>query len=151
MDFADAGLSLNDTNTAAQACGGTAGNRPLSVRNTLLFNNGPGGTLQAAGAGNGGTCTGANWYNNILAPEYADLPATNNVAGPSPGIVTGAYPTAITTQFIPPAGANVSAPDCKPIEPDFFDTAAYKGAFLPAERLRTTGSAPAPAIRSASG
>src|SRR4030095_3416676 len=66
MDFADAGLSLNDTNTAAQACGGSPGNRPLRAPHTLLFNNGPGGTLQAAGAGNGGTCTGANWYNNIL-------------------------------------------------------------------------------------
>jgi hypothetical protein len=131
MDFPGGGVQLADANTAAQACGGSAGNRPLSIRNTLFFNNGATGTTQATGTGDGAGCTGALWYNNILAPEFSVIPATATSAGPNPGITTGAFPTSITTQFIPPSGANVSAPDCKPIENDFFDVAAYKGGFLP--------------------
>jgi hypothetical protein len=126
--FSGGGLQLDDATTAAQACGAP---RALRAQNSLFFNNGTGGTVHAVGAGDGGACSGVAWYNNILGVEFGNLPTTATAAGPDPGIDCDAFPTAIDNRFIPPASANVNAPDCAAVEPDFFDAAAYKGGFLP--------------------
>jgi hypothetical protein len=127
MDFAGAGVRLPDANTATQACATGA----LRIQDTLFFNNGPApGDLVATGSGNGSTCTGDIWYDTILS-GLGNLPASSPALGPNPGITTGAYPTTVTNQFIPTNVVDTAAPDCRPLQPDFFDSAAYKGAFVP--------------------
>jgi hypothetical protein len=143
MDWPGGGVELNGSNAATQAC--TTG--ALDIRDTLFFSNGAAGDLAATGSGNGGTCTGDIWYDTILTGHGVD-PATSPNAGTNPGITTGAYPVAITNQFVPAAAIPaLNAPDCKTLQSDFFDTAAYKGAFVPGGGAAANwlNSCPAPA------
>jgi hypothetical protein len=122
MDFSGEGINIADASTATQGCTTHA----LKVQNSLFFNNGATGNDQAAGPG-GPACTGDAFYES----QTGLLPATNPSAGPNPGITTGAFPTTLTNQYIPTNTVDTAAPDCKPLQSDFFDAAAYKGAFVP--------------------
>ena len=122
MDFPGAGINIADASTASQGC--TAG--ALKVQNSLFFNNGSTGNDQAGGAG-GPACTGDAFYES----QVGLLPATNPAAGPNPGIATGAFPTTVTNAYLPSNTTDTAAPDCKPLQSDYFSVAAYKGAFLP--------------------
>jgi hypothetical protein len=126
MDFPGGGVQLPDASTAAQAC--TSG--ALRIQSSLFFNNGPTGVEHATGSG-GPACTADVWYDSILS-GLGVLPNANPGAGPNPGIVTGAFPTSVpVTDYIPTNTTDTAAPDCQALQPDFFTSAAYQGAFLP--------------------
>ncbi len=140
-DFTESGIRIDNPETTAQACDNTttlhpdsAGSPSLSVRNTILFDNGPAAPgnveIQVAASSN---CNAAqllglwNTNNNVQ-------PAGVNDLGPDP-LINRAYPVVSnTTNYIPstpgPADGGVST-GCGSLDPAWMDDVHYIGAFQP--------------------
>ena len=154
MDFRLFGMSFRDNATAAQACTNSttlAGN--LLVEHSLFYNNGftadgavaPDNTQVESKSLSSPTCTGAQYW-GLLAASKGLFPADPTTIGPNPQIplIYGTPASGAQTnldQFIPAGAAgvateptvNLAAMDCKAIDPSFYDTTTWVGAFKPGD------------------
>jgi hypothetical protein len=123
-----AGEQLRDVSTATVAClPGPALTGALNVQNSLLWNNGPGGTTHclvnsSTAGGNCDSCTLLGlWESQATAPSSTTtdpgFPATTGTVWPPIDPIPGAVTT--STAF-----------DCHALDPSF-DTTSYVGAFAP--------------------
>jgi hypothetical protein len=149
--FSESCFSLSNNDTAARACtgsGGTAGDLQttepfLVVQDSVCYNNGDAANAplalspdHAAGSATS-PCNPDQWYAS-LEDGAGLIPATVTTLGPNPGFpvspAPNAYPTSGTTSQYVPANAPpwTGAPDCRALNPAYFDSATYVGAFNPA-------------------
>jgi len=130
-----AGIRVDDNNTMQNACTnsttlGTATADLLRVQDTYIYNSGSGGTTQMRAAALS-PCTATELYNLWNATEGVEPASGATGVDPLPSL-TGVYPTVVDARFFPAdEGVADNAPDCKLLLPDFFDSAAYEGAFDP--------------------
>ncbi|HZU59183.1 MAG TPA: hypothetical protein VFA06_25105 [Actinocrinis sp.] len=144
--FRNAGLLVSDNATAAQACTNATTLKPggLLVEHSLLFDNGNDGGAPLQVTGNWTSpCTPQQWY--ALLPSVSPSNPTQNGSDPQIPVVYGLGLPASQTdlnQFIPAGSSpgvasnplvNSLAMDCKSIDPTFFDTTNYVGAFRPGD------------------
>jgi hypothetical protein len=141
MDWSGSCFQLDNDSTAAVACDAGPALDPgpvnLTIFDTVCYNNGDAANAPTAlspdhAAGSAATpCTPSQWY-SLLAGSNGLLPASETALGPNPGITTSSYPTAVDNRWFPTNAAPFnSAPDCEDVNPDFFDSADYIGAFDP--------------------
>jgi hypothetical protein len=133
MDWTSGALDIDNDETLARGCtNGTTLNTTepvLRVQNTLAFNN---GTNQVSGSSTAPTCTPTQLW-GLWGANTGLTPADPTQAGSDPGLgITATYPTAVDNRYFPTdAGPADGAPDCRPLQSDFFVTTDYIGAFLP--------------------
>jgi hypothetical protein len=140
------GVELDNDATATQACLNpttlkTTGTI-LRIQNTQFYNNGDAATAPVAASPNhanegniASPCTQDQLYG--LWASGAGVAPADSALGTDPGfggVMGTPYPTSGTTSaYIPPNAAPwVGAPDCQAVNPDYFDSATYVGAFDPA-------------------
>src|SRR6185295_6883431 len=138
--FFTSGIQFNDQATMAQACTKPGGTPtlvadPLTLRNSILFDNGPAGNVNLTST-LAATCTAAEWYNLMTGNN----PATAAGTGTNPFSGAIAYPTSVAdvdSMFVPPTpGAADGGMDCAtqfnaiPFT-TFTPGHAYIGAFQP--------------------
>jgi len=155
MNFRNSGIAVSDNATAASACVDSTHLKAggLLFQHSLLFNNGndTGGPL--AFKGNWTTpCTVAQWWAQL--PAVQPTTAASNGTNPNVPVIYGTGAGTQYTdlnQFIPAGGSpgvateplvNSLAMDCKAIDPTFFDTTSYVGAFRPGDPAANWLSSP---------
>jgi hypothetical protein len=122
-DYTQSGIQMDDNATAEQAC--VAGpalktTEPfLLVKDSVVFGNGANTSGNAASP-----CTPAQWFGLLPGISTADP-----LIGESP------YPTGGASdadQYVPLAGSSAAGkPDCAVLDPGYFTSATYAGAFAP--------------------
>jgi len=140
--FFTSGIQFNDNATMAQACTKPGGTPtlvadPLTFRNSILFDNGPGASnINLTSSGLSGSCTVAEWYNLMSGNN----PATDSGTGTNPFSGAISYPTSVAdldAKFIPPSpGPATAGVDCASLYnaipfTTFTAGNAYIGAFTP--------------------
>jgi hypothetical protein len=134
MDWPDAALDLDNDETMANACTNSttlkATEPALRVQDSIMYNSGPGGTDYAIGSG-ASPCSAAQAYGLWVA--NTGLTPAEGVAGTNPLTgITASYPTVVDDRYFPVGGGIAdNAPDCSLVEPGFFESAPYVGAFVP--------------------
>ena len=137
--FFTSGLQVTDNATMDQACQLVSGiptlvADPLTFRNSIMFDNGPGATnVNLSGSSfSAPRCTTAQWYNLMSGNDPATASGTG--ANPFPGSI--AYPASVSdvdSMFVP-TSANGGA-DCAALFNGIpfttFQAAQYVGAFDP--------------------
>ncbi len=141
MNWSSSCFQFDNDTTAAVACDAgpalDAGSVNLTMFDTVCYNNGDPASVPIAAspdhaAGSAASpCTPSQWY-GLLAASNGLLPASETALGPDPGITPVTYPTAVDNRWFPSNVAPFNnAPDCQDVNPDFFDSADYIGAFDP--------------------
>lgn len=130
LNWQSACLDLDDAQTLARACTDATtlrtGADVLRVQDSICFNNG--GATQVSGTATSPACTAAQAWGLWGATEGL-VPSTPTGAVADPAIPASAsYPTSFGTADYRPSSA-LPAPDCEAIDPAFFDSAPYVGAF----------------------
>jgi hypothetical protein len=143
MDWSASCFDFDNNETAAVACDNatTLCTSPpcLVVQDTICYNNGdPDDTPIAVTpdqvSGDMTAPCNPDQYYGLLAATEGLLPVSPAALGTAPGGgFSSAYPTsATTTQYFPANAAPYNnAPDCEAVNPPFFDSADYVGAFDP--------------------
>jgi hypothetical protein len=138
--FTEAGVRVDNPETAAQACTSSSalradspGNPNLELRNVILFDNGPGPLAQITNGAAGFVCTAQQWLTLLNASNNVQ-PALVTDTGPDPLIGEAPYPTTNTAQYVPTAGGPAdgnAGTNCQPLDPSWMDAKQYLGAFQP--------------------
>jgi hypothetical protein len=138
MNWSASCFRLDNNSTAEQACNaGPVLDGALSLFDTVCYNNGDPANAPLAVSPDhaegsaAAPCTPSQWY-SLQAGSNGLSPATETSLGTNPGITPSTYPTLVDNRwFATNAAPFNSAPDCEDVDPDFFDSATYIGAFDP--------------------
>ena len=147
-DFERSGLRIQDTGTCANiwtsvptcSSANLKSTSPfLSVQNTFLFDNGPGatGTVNVEDSSCGACDPQADWTaaRGLQANVDPQYNTTNPVYPAGPGLGAPGADRYVPTAASPAATAGA---DCQLVDPAFFDSATYAGAFDPDNTPATT-------------
>jgi hypothetical protein len=127
-------LDIDNNETLARGCTNATtlrtGADTLLVQDTICFSNDTAPSSQVSGTNAAAACTPAQLYGLWAATEGL-VPADPTTAGPDPMIPSAAAfpgPGGFATADYRPT-APLAAPDCEALDPAFFDSAPYIGAF----------------------
>ncbi len=134
MDWPSACLDLDDAETLSRACTSPTtlrtGADTLLVQDSICFDNGANGESQVTGSAAGAACLPAQAY-GLWAASHGLVPANPAeplASQPNPKVnVSGTFPTVADGRYLPEEP--LPAADCEALDPAFFDSAPYVGAF----------------------
>lgn len=131
--FTQSGIHMDDNATAQRACTSPTSLNTvepfLVVRNSIVYDNGPGGTTTTSGNASA-PCTPAQWFTQLTASQgvsTADPNITENAVGYPVTTPTGA---AAADGYVP-TSAGAPGASCGALDSFFDGSATYIGAFAP--------------------
>jgi hypothetical protein len=130
MDYPKAGIEITQDETLQQGCvNGTTlkTTEPyLLVRDSILYGNGGGAQQLSSGGTTSPPCTSSQLVGMWQASEGLNITGTN----PLPAL-GATYPASASTDAFFPASPGIAAgaPSCQALNPSFFDSTNYVGAF----------------------